>query len=379
MADQYSRMLADTDRIEWFRTAIEKAVRPDDVIVDLGCGLGTFAMQASRAGAQRVYGVEMDSVVELAAKIAKLNGCDITFISGDARNVKIPEPVSLLIFEDYGTGLLDGHGAKLLELARKNWVAKNYRVLPEAASLHIAPITSTSVRKEVFPFGSSREPIDGFDFGPLHDVACNSVIQTRGESDINLIADPICVLKHDFMQPLPKHFETKVEFEFEGGTSFDGICLWHDLHLNEEITYSNHPKNFAIWGQFFFPAPKPWTIEKRDRLSVEISFADALTDGFWKWTLKQERDSETVEQFTGNTFASSNISGEQLKQYDVNEIVHLSDRGIKEAKVLSLVDGRRSVQQICDEYLKAFPDESQQNSIELIQHLLEPRKIRQAI
>ena len=58
MIQYYLGILADSERIEAFDLAIGEAVRPHDVVVDLGCGVGTFAVFAARAGARRVFGVE---------------------------------------------------------------------------------------------------------------------------------------------------------------------------------------------------------------------------------------------------------------------------------------------------------------------------------
>jgi protein arginine N-methyltransferase 1 len=337
-------MLADTERINWFQQAIEAAVRPDDVVVDLGCGLGTFAMQASRAGARRVFAVEMDEVINVAEKIAQINDCDIEFLSGDAKDVELPEPVSLLIFEDYGTGLLDDYGGKLLEMAREKWVGKNYRVLPQGASLYVAPISSDSIRKEVFPFGPSSDSVYGFDFGPINDIACNSVIQTRGETDVKIIADPTCVLDQDFMQPLPMQWSTEVSFKIAADSPFDGISLWHDLHLNDEITYSNHPSNFAIWGQFFFPAPIRWDMKSDDELKIEIAFLD----GYWKWNLKQIRQGELIEQCSGNTFASSSLTVQQLEK--LSDSTTTDKESDQKSQLLPIHSGNKSGS-ACDQRL----------------------------
>ena len=56
MSRHYRDLLKDADRIHAFDNAIQNAVGPDDVVVDLGCGVGTFGIFASRAGARRVFG-----------------------------------------------------------------------------------------------------------------------------------------------------------------------------------------------------------------------------------------------------------------------------------------------------------------------------------
>jgi 23S rRNA (cytidine1920-2'-O)/16S rRNA (cytidine1409-2'-O)-methyltransferase len=51
-------MLGESRRIEAFREAI-RALAPGRVVADLGCGLGTYAIAVRRAGAARVYALDV--------------------------------------------------------------------------------------------------------------------------------------------------------------------------------------------------------------------------------------------------------------------------------------------------------------------------------
>ena len=83
MIPYYLDLLADPERIEAFDRAIGEAVRPDDVVVDLGCGVGTFAIFAARTGAGRVFGVDSSPAIEFARQLVRDNGVEVELIDHD--------------------------------------------------------------------------------------------------------------------------------------------------------------------------------------------------------------------------------------------------------------------------------------------------------
>src|SRR5688572_9107659 len=71
----YGQMIADAARMEAYAAALRATVKPDSVVMDLGCGPGVFAVLACKLGARRVYAVEPENVISLAREIAAANGC----------------------------------------------------------------------------------------------------------------------------------------------------------------------------------------------------------------------------------------------------------------------------------------------------------------
>ena len=50
--DQFALMFTDRIRMDAYAAAIQKSVKPGDTVVDLGSGLGIFALLACKAGAR---------------------------------------------------------------------------------------------------------------------------------------------------------------------------------------------------------------------------------------------------------------------------------------------------------------------------------------
>jgi len=75
-------------------------------VVDLGCQLGTMAMEAYRRGAEPVLGIEFqEEYVECAKELAKYNNFkDITFMQGD---LKRGDQVPKLVKSHFGDNTID--------------------------------------------------------------------------------------------------------------------------------------------------------------------------------------------------------------------------------------------------------------------------------
>src|SRR4030095_5683068 len=85
----YARLLMGKHRIRAFQSALQAAVRPSDVVVEIGAGVGTYSFFAAQSGAKRVYAIEKERVIHVAEGLAARNGLaeKITFVLGDSMEV----------------------------------------------------------------------------------------------------------------------------------------------------------------------------------------------------------------------------------------------------------------------------------------------------
>ncbi|HEX6283874.1 MAG TPA: 50S ribosomal protein L11 methyltransferase, partial [Pyrinomonadaceae bacterium] len=70
----YGRMIADRVRTDAYAEALRRSVKPDSIVLDLGCGPGLFALLACKLGARRVYAVEPNNAINIAREAAAANG-----------------------------------------------------------------------------------------------------------------------------------------------------------------------------------------------------------------------------------------------------------------------------------------------------------------
>jgi SAM-dependent methyltransferase len=134
-ADFPYQCLVDTRRTEAFRSAIRETVHAGDVVVDAGSGSGILAFFAARAGASRVYAVEIDPVLaSWLERSVRANGLADTVhvICGDIGTVRLPTAVDVGICEMLDTGLLDETQVLVLNQLRARGVfSESTRLIPE--------------------------------------------------------------------------------------------------------------------------------------------------------------------------------------------------------------------------------------------------------
>src|ERR1700751_2126019 len=121
--EQFAAMFADRVRMDAYIAAIEKAVRPGDTVVDLGCGPGIFALLACKGGARRVYAIDVNGVIEFGRHLAAVNGVAdrIHFLRGDSRQIHLPERADVVISDIRGVLPLFSQALSTLQDARNRF------------------------------------------------------------------------------------------------------------------------------------------------------------------------------------------------------------------------------------------------------------------
>merc|ERR1711978_225328 len=93
----HEEMLKDEVRTLTYRNSMyhNKHLFKDKVVLDVGCGTGILSMFAAKAGAKKVIGIDMSSIVEHAQNIVKNNNLDhiVTILKGKVEEVELPEGI----------------------------------------------------------------------------------------------------------------------------------------------------------------------------------------------------------------------------------------------------------------------------------------------
>jgi type I protein arginine methyltransferase len=128
-------MLADERRNTLFRGAIDNAVAPGAIVLEIGCGPDLlWTLAAIDAGATRAYAIEVipDSARRAQQTARRHPSADIRVIAGDATSIVLPERAEVCIAEIVGCiGGSEGIVAVLAD-ARGRHLAPSARVIPSA-------------------------------------------------------------------------------------------------------------------------------------------------------------------------------------------------------------------------------------------------------
>lgn len=187
---EHARMLHDHRRTGAYLEALAAAVRPGDVVLDIGTGSGVLSVAAARAGARQVYAVEATDIAEVAASVFERNGVAdrVTLLRGWSRHVELPEPADVLVAELIGNEPFEEEILETTLDARRRLLKPGARLIPRALTLLARPILlpEAELRQRAFGLAAIERWRDLYhiDFEPLLAVASTEPIHTLTEGEV---------------------------------------------------------------------------------------------------------------------------------------------------------------------------------------------------
>jgi protein arginine N-methyltransferase 1 len=139
----HQAMLGDRVRLEAYDRALARRVHPGDVVADVGAGTLVLTALALRHGARHVYAVEADpQMAAVAERLVEANGWrrQVTLVQGDARTVRLPERVDVVVAEMMGNLGPEEDMCRVLGAVARHNLRPGGRIVPEQLRTSFAPV-----------------------------------------------------------------------------------------------------------------------------------------------------------------------------------------------------------------------------------------------
>lgn len=294
----HAGMLLDTERTGQFRRAVHAAVRPGDVVVDVGCGTGVLAFFACQAGARHVYAIDEGPIIGLARDLAAANGFAdrVTFLHSGSWAAEVPEPADVVVSETlWNFGLGEGMVASLAD-ASARWLRPGGIVIPASFEMLLAPAALDDPRRPGDDFGAPY----GLDLSRLSTAFANSVGFVQDASD-RLLGGMTSVGTIALPYGGPLEIELGGTLAIDRPGRLDALAGSFRARLHDAIGVSNAPPNAApSWGQAMFPLARPVAVEPGDTVDVRVrTYAD--DDMSWRWSARVARDGRILAETEQST------------------------------------------------------------------------------
>jgi SAM-dependent methyltransferase len=279
--ENHHAMLRDYVRMAAYRRAIENAVTPDTLALDLGCGSGILSFFTVSAGAKKVYAIERrPDVILLAEELAKANNLAdrIEFIEGSSSQIastQIDPKPTLLVAEILGNGILEENVLEFTMDARRRFLAPNAQLIPYGIDIYFFGFDSgmnVDRRQEVTEF----KDLYGYDFTLLADVLCNKATTRLDRYSPHIsktMTEPILAKAVDLRTLEDAVFAEKFTLVAQEDGVINSVCGYFKAHLDAENILTNSPwAPSTHWTHLIYTLASPEPVKKGDTLMFEVVY-----------------------------------------------------------------------------------------------------------
>jgi hypothetical protein len=340
-----------------YQNAIRQLVRPGDVVLDLGAGLGILSYHACAAGAARVYAVEPADIVRLVPRIAAANGLQDRVIvqQRSSFDVQTPELADVML-----ASMIDGFGIDnnvlgIVIEARGRLLKPGGAVIPGGLRMGYCPVELPEwYRTHIDCWEENRL---GFSFREARSIAVNNLSSVQ--------------VKRESLLTAPHYFETirlavvesanvaaKGVFPIERAGVMHALAGWCEFEMAKGIQVSNSPldANRMSWANCVLPVERPVAVGPGDTVEASIRAVTIHRGMTWVWdVLVRDSAGALRAGFHHSTFHGLLLSPKELVNRTSGFVPSLSERGMAQMAALELCNGQSSLGEIAETIRSRFP------------------------
>jgi precorrin-6B methylase 2 len=293
---EHARMLHDDRRTRDYIAALGEAVRPGDVVLDIGTGSGVLAIAAARAGARHVYAVEASDIADVAARVFVANRVQerVTLIRGWSREIELPERADLLVAEVIGNEPFEEEILETTLDARHRLLKPGARLIPHTLELVARPLFIPEAEARQRAIG--RRAVERWrqlyemEFEPLLEAAFPGPVNNPTEAEVLARWQPVgppvtlCVVELGrYEQPI---VDASADLAVASAAEVNAVAVTFRAHLHGSTVHTLDPWRWpsSSWATSVWVLPDALRVGSGETLRVRYSRrvrgrADGLTCG----------------------------------------------------------------------------------------------------
>lgn len=363
--DGYLHMMQDPVRLGAYRAAINATVRPGDVVLDVGSGVGLLTLFALQAGARHVYAVDPNPWVDAVRDVAATNGFSgaVTCLNEDARQLELPSRVDVMVSDVRGPIPHGGIGPPLLEAVRDRHLVADGRMVPLSDTVYVAPVANAVGHARVA--GWRAQPGNA-DYSLLSRLAANAphVVSLDAAS---VLAGAQVLTHLDYRSSTSRgDAQVSLEFEIERPGDLTGLGLWFQSELAPGVFLSTDPAGpQTVYRQLQLPLSDRHAVQQGDvvRAGIDVHFTGEFYA--WRWNVRIEGAERPPVEEQHSTFRASLFNLEDFRRRSAGYCPALDREGQLEVFALSSMDGHTPLRTIAERLCARFPAQFNDHSAAL--------------
>jgi SAM-dependent methyltransferase len=347
--DDYARMAADWNRTEPYLAALRETVKPGSVVLEIGTGIGLFAIAAARLGARRVYAVEMNDAVLLGEDLARAAGVHdrITFHHGSVLDLPVPEPVDVVFFDLRGASPLFGDAFITAKKSIERWLRPGGVFFPTRDTLYAAVVRAPFVHEKIERLSHATEP-----FGVPSELMRNNLVNTLTSDSPavpvtadDVLSEPFAWAKLSYGEAPPARVAATQTLRIVKGGVGNGIALWFRAELTATTGYDSAPGMPGVYARVILPFERQLSLAEGETVNLTLT---AFSNGAeWGWdTAHLDANGKERSRMRQSTFLSRPFSRAAQRLAAPGSAPTLSRQGKRIAAFLNAMDGSHTLETI---------------------------------
>jgi len=354
----YGKMIMDRIRTSAYQEALARAIKPGDVVVDLGAGTGLFTLYACRLGAKQVHSIEPNPIIQVAREIVQANGFSdrVFFHQAMSFDVELPQPADVVVTDPRGVLPLKERAVPTIIDARRRLLKPGGALIPQRDTIWAALVEANEIYITDYE-DPWRRSNDGFNMEAARQRRVNTFTRQHLKC-AQLLSVPVPWATLDYRTVETASVAGTVAFEVLRPVLADGFVLWFDSELTDGINLSNAPgKPELIYGQLLFPMQERLPVLPKQLITVDAR-ANLIGDDYvWQWTTlaSEPTASDKIVRYHQSSFLSNVCPVQELEKRSDTYRPLLNREGQIYKRVLELMHSGQRLGQIAKAISKEFP------------------------